>query len=54
MNVSLIEKQEKHIASQLEGGDYQNASGVVRDVLHLHELYRHKVIEGFWVEIAKN
>ncbi len=53
MNVSFTKKQESYIASQLENGDYQNASEVVRDALRLHELYRHKVIEDLRQEIAK-
>ena len=53
MNVSFTEKQEKYIAAQLSGGDYQNASEVVRDALRLHEVYRHKVIEDLRAEIAK-
>lgn len=53
MNVSLTEKQEQYIASQLCSGDYQNASELVRDALRLHELYRYKVIEELRAEIAK-
>ncbi len=53
MNVSLTEKQEGYIAAQLESGDYQNASEVVRDALRLHEVYRHRVIEELRAEIVK-
>ena len=53
MNVSFTEKQERYIATQLESGDYQNASEVVRDALRLHEVYRHRVIEELRAEIAK-
>ena len=53
MNVSFTEKQECYIAAQLESGDYQNASEVVRDALRLHEVYRHRVIEELRAEIAK-
>ncbi len=53
MNVSFTEKQEKYIAAQLNSGDFQNASEVVRDALRLHEVYRHKVIEELRAEIAK-
>jgi antitoxin ParD1/3/4 len=53
MNVSLTQKQETYIASQLESGDYQNASELVRDALRLHEIYRHKVIEDLRSEIEK-
>lgn len=53
MNVSFTAKQENYIAAQLESGDYQNASEVVRDALRLHEIYRTKVIEDLRAEIAK-
>ncbi len=53
MNVSFTEKQERYIAAQLDTGDYQNASEVVRDALRLHELYRNKVLEELRAEIAK-
>ena len=53
MNVSLTEKQEKYISTQLSSGDYQNASEVVRDALRLHELYRNRVLEELRLEIAK-
>ena len=53
MNVSLTQKQEKYISSQLESGDYQNASELVRDALRLHEVYRHKVIDQLRLEIEK-
>jgi len=51
--VSFTEKQEKYIASQIHGGDFQNASEVIRDALRLHEIYRHRVIEGLRAEIEK-
>ncbi len=53
MNISLTSKQEDYIASQVKGGDYQNASELVRDALRLHEIYRYKVIEDLRAEIAK-
>ena len=53
MNISFTEKQEEYISSQIKGGDYQNASEVVRDALRLHEIYRHRVIEELRAEIAK-
>ncbi len=53
MNVSFTDKQEKYISAQLESGDFQNASEVVRDALRLHEVYRHRVIEDLRLEIAK-
>lgn len=53
MNVSFTLKQEQYIAAQLQSGDYQNASEVVRDALRLHEIYRRKVLEDLRVVIAK-
>lgn len=53
MNISFTEKQQKYIEFQIKGGDYQNASEVVRDALRLHEVYRHRVIEELRSEIAK-
>jgi antitoxin ParD1/3/4 len=53
MNISFTEKQQQYIAGQVTGGDYQNASEVVRDALRLHEVYRHHVIEELRAEIAK-
>lgn len=53
MNVSLTDKQEQYIASQIKTGDYQNASELVRDALRLHEVYRTKVIEDLRAEIEK-
>ena len=53
MNISLTVKQQKYITDQVLGGDYQNASEVVRDALRLHELYRNKVLEELRGEITK-
>lgn len=53
MNISFTEKQQRYISSQVDGGDYQNASEVVRDALRLHEVYRHRVIDELRAEIAK-
>ncbi|MEP0369050.1 MAG: type II toxin-antitoxin system ParD family antitoxin [Cyclobacteriaceae bacterium] len=53
MNVSFTEKQEKYISSQVESGDYQNASEVVRDALRLHERYRHHVLDDLKKAIDK-
>ncbi len=53
MNVSFTEKQEVYIAAQLESGDFQNASEVVRDALRMHQFYRHRVIDELRAEIAK-
>jgi len=53
MNVSFTEKQEIYIAAQLESGDFQNASEVVRDALRMHQFYRHRVIDDLRIEVAK-
>jgi len=53
MNVSFTKKQEEYISNQVESGDFQNASEVVRDALRLHEVYRHRVIQDLKVEIEK-
>ncbi len=53
MNVSFTKKQEAYISEQIESGDFQNASEVVRDALRLHEFYRHRIIEDLKTEIEK-
>ncbi|MBL8638888.1 MAG: type II toxin-antitoxin system ParD family antitoxin [Alphaproteobacteria bacterium] len=53
MNISFTEKQKQYIASQIESGDFQNASELVRDALRLHEFYRHRVVDELRAEIAK-
>jgi antitoxin ParD1/3/4 len=53
MNVSLTNKQEHYIVSQIESGDYQNASELVRDALRLHQVYRDKVLNELRLEIQK-
>jgi len=53
MNVSLTKKQEEYIASQIAGGDYQNASELVRDALRMHQVYREKVLIDLRREIDK-
>lgn len=53
MNVSLTKKQEDYIASQVQSGDFQNASEVVRDALRLHETYRHRIIGDLKAEIEQ-
>lgn len=53
MNVNFTKKQEEYISNQIESGDFQNASEVVRDALRLHEVYRHRIIEDLKVEIEK-
>ena len=53
MNISFTEKQQNYISAQVSGGDFQNASEVVRDALRLHELYRNRVLEDLSSEIMK-
>lgn len=53
MNVSFTKKQENYINKQVETGDYQNNSEVIRDALRLHEIYREKVINDLRNEIEK-
>ena len=53
MNISFTKKQEQYIADQLNSGDFQNASEVVRDAMRLHELFRNKVLEELKQEINK-
>ncbi len=53
MNISFTEKQRQYIESQIESGDFQNASELVRDALRLHEFYRHRVVDELRAEIAK-
>jgi antitoxin ParD1/3/4 len=53
MNISFTKKQEIYINKQVETGDYQNNSEVIRDALRLHEIYREKVIADLRNEIEK-
>jgi len=53
MNVSFTKKQTDYISEQIESGDFQNASEVVRDALRLHEYYRFRIIEDLKSEIEK-
>ncbi len=53
MNISFTDKQTEYIASQVQSGDFQNASEVVRDALRLHQVYRHRVIEELKAEIER-
>jgi len=53
MNVSFTEKQERYIRDQVESGDFQNASEVVRDALRLHATMRQKIMEDLRREIDK-
>jgi len=53
MNISFTKKQENYINKQVETGDYQNNSEVIRDALRLHEIYRERVINDLRNEIEK-
>ncbi|WP_439132247.1 type II toxin-antitoxin system ParD family antitoxin [Polaribacter sp.] len=53
MNVSFTKKQEEYINAQVETGEYQNNSEVIRDALRLHSVYRDKVIKDLRMEIEK-
>ena len=53
MNISLTEKQKNYIKEQLESGDYQNASELVREALRMHALYRDRVLKELQSEIQK-
>ena len=53
MNISLTEKQKKYITEQIDSGDFQNASELVRDALRLHQVYRNKIIADLKAEIEK-
>jgi antitoxin ParD1/3/4 len=53
MNVHFTDKQQAYIKSQIEGGDYQNASELVREALRMHQIYREKVIADLRAEIEK-
>ncbi len=51
MKISFTDEQEEYIASQVQSGDYKNASEVVRDALRLHQVYRRRIIEQLRAEI---
>lgn len=53
MNISFTKKQQNYISEQVESGDFQNASEVVRDALRLHATYRHKIVEELKAEIER-
>ncbi|TVR12455.1 MAG: type II toxin-antitoxin system ParD family antitoxin [Balneolaceae bacterium] len=53
MNISFTTKQRKYIKDQVESGDFQNSSEVVRDALRLHATYRQKLINDLKIEIEK-
>ena len=53
MNISFTKKQQEYISGQVDSGDFQNASEVVRDALRLHEIYRFRLIEELKLEIEK-
>jgi len=53
MNVSFTDLQREYIDAQVNSGDFQNASEVVRDALRLHKVYRYKILEDLVLEIEK-
>lgn len=53
MNISFTNSQEQYIKKQVETGEYQNNSEVIRDALRLHGIYRNKVIIDLQKEIEK-
>lgn len=53
MNISFTKKQEEYIQQQVNSGEYQNNSEVIRDALRLHSVYRDKVINDLRTEIEK-
>lgn len=53
MNISFTKKQQDYIAQQVDSGDYQNNSEVIRDALRLHQIYRDKVIQDLKEAIEK-
>ncbi|MDX1759644.1 MAG: type II toxin-antitoxin system ParD family antitoxin [Arenibacter algicola] len=54
MNISFTKKQEEYISEQVQSGEYQNNSEVIRDALRLHSIYREKVIRDLRKEIEKS
>ncbi|MEN8776843.1 MAG: type II toxin-antitoxin system ParD family antitoxin [Polaribacter sp.] len=53
MNISFTKQQEEYITTQVESGEYQNNSEVIRDALRLHTIYRNKIIKDLRAEIEK-
>ena len=53
MNISFTKKQLEYITRQVESGDYQNNSEVIREALRLHSIYRDKLIDDLRKEIIK-
>ncbi len=53
MNISFTKQQREYIQDQVNSGDYQNNSEVVRDALRLHSIYRAKVLDDLKLEIEK-
>ncbi len=53
MNVSFTKQQEEYIAQQVNSGDYQNNSEVVREALRLHSIYRDRVIQDLRQEVER-
>ena len=53
MNISFTEKQEKYIRSQVESGEFQNASEVVRNAIRLQKVYENRMIEDLRAAIQE-
>ena len=53
MKISFTKQQEEYITTQVESGEYQNNSEVIRDALRLHTIYRNKIIKDLRAEIEK-
>lgn len=53
MNINLNQEQEKYIAHLLASGHFPNASEVIHDALHLHELFRNGAQQELRTEIDK-
>lgn len=53
MNISFTKKQEQYIKDQVESGDFQNASELVRDAIRMHQIYREKMLADLRREIEK-
>ncbi len=51
--VSFTKQQERYIAEQVNTGDYQNNSEVIRDALRLHKFYRTQIIKNLQKEIQQ-
>ncbi len=51
MNVNFTKTQKQYIINQVDSGEYQNYSEVVREALRLHIIYRKRMIDDLKKEI---